>query len=107
LQIPLRTLSSAEAYIANQEWRDARLRAYPLHPSGGCSFARHGYARLKPQGIRIARWYCPEGDRTFSLLSDFLAEGFQACSPRSMTASPPRSRPRAWRQLLTHCAAWM
>jgi hypothetical protein len=45
-----------------------------LHPSGGCSFARHGsYARLKPQGVRIARWYCPEGHRTFSLLPDFLA----------------------------------
>jgi hypothetical protein len=23
--------------------------------------------------VRIARWYCPEGHRTFSLLPDFLA----------------------------------
>jgi hypothetical protein len=74
LQIPLRTLSSVEAYIANQEWRDVRLPHCPLHPSGGCSFARHGsYARVRPQGMRIARWYCPEGHRTFSLLPDFLA----------------------------------
>jgi hypothetical protein len=74
LQIPLRTLSSVEAYIANQEWRDACLPRCPLHPSGGCSFARHGsYARLNPPGVRIARWYCPEGQRTFSLLPDFLA----------------------------------
>jgi hypothetical protein len=74
LQIPLRTPSSVEAYIANREWRDACLPRCPLHPSGGCSFARHGsYARLNPPGVRIARWYCPEGHRTFSLLPDFLA----------------------------------
>ena len=74
MQIPLRTLSSVEAYIANQEWRDARLPRCPLHPSGGCSFARHSsYVRLNPPGVRVARWYCPEGHRTFSLLPDFLA----------------------------------
>lgn len=74
MQIPLRTQSSVEAYIAGQEWRDVCLHACPLHPSGGCSFARHGsYARVTPQGVRIARWYCPEGHRTFSLLPDFLA----------------------------------
>ena len=74
MQIPLRTLSSIEAYIANKEWRGACLPHCPLHPSGGCSFARHGsYARLNQPGVRIARWYCPEGRRTFSLLPDFLA----------------------------------
>lgn len=74
MQLPLRTQSSPEAYIAGREWRHARLPACPLHPSGGCSFARHGsYARVTPQGIRIPRWYCPEGHRTFSLLPDFLA----------------------------------
>jgi len=74
LQIPLHTQSSAEAYIAGREWRDVGLLACPLHPSGGCSFARHGsYARVTPQGLRIARWYCPQGHRTFSLLPDFLA----------------------------------
>jgi transposase-like protein len=74
LQIALRTQSSAEAYITNREWRDARLFACPLHADGNCSFARHGsYSRVTPQGLRIARWYCPEGHRTFSLLPDFLA----------------------------------
>jgi hypothetical protein len=74
VQIPLRTSSSADAYIRNREWREARLSGCPLHPSGGCSFARHGsYARVTPRGLRIARWYCPEGRRTFSLLPDFLA----------------------------------
>lgn len=74
MQLPLRTQSSAETYVARREWRDARLPACPLHPAGGCSFARHGtYARAAPRGVRIARWYCPEGHRTFSLLPDFLA----------------------------------
>lgn len=74
MQIPLRTLSSAEAYVRNQEWRDARLSSCPSHPLGGCSFARHGsYTRVTPQGLRIARWYCPEGRQTFSLLPDFVA----------------------------------
>jgi hypothetical protein len=45
-----------------------------LHPKGGCGFARHGtYERRSPSGTRIARWYCPQGHRTFSLLPDCLA----------------------------------
>jgi hypothetical protein len=36
--------------------------------------ARHGtYERLSPPGTRVARWYCPQGHRTFSLLPDCLA----------------------------------
>ena len=74
MQIPLRTMSSVGAYVENREWRDVDLVDCPLHPSGGCSFARHGsYGRVTPRGMRIARWYCPEGHRTFSLLPDFLA----------------------------------
>lgn len=74
MQIPLRTSSGAAAYVANREWRTACLHTCPLHPAGGCSFARHGsYPRVTPRGVRIARWYCPEGHCTFSLLPDFLA----------------------------------
>ena len=74
MQLPFRTSSSVDAYIRNREWREARLPCCPLHPLGGCSFVRHGsYARVTPRGLRIARWYCPEGRRTFSLLPDFLA----------------------------------
>lgn len=77
MQIPLRTQSSAEVYIAGIEWRDACLLGCPLHPSGGCSFARHGsYSRVTPQGLCIARWYCPQGHQTFSLVPDFLASRF-------------------------------
>lgn len=94
MQIPLRTQSSADAYIASREWRDACLPACPLHPSGGCSFARHGsYARVTPQGVRVARWYCPEGHQTFSLLPDFLAArlpglltGIEAAAAEARTA---------------------
>jgi len=74
MQIPLRTRSSAEQYIARREWVTARLEQCPLHPLGGCGFARHGtYRRVTPFGTRIARWYCPRGHKTFSLLPDFLA----------------------------------
>lgn len=74
MQVPLHTLSSVEAYIGRCEWRSACLPVCPLHSTGGCSFARHGsYARATPAGLRVARWYCPQGHRTFSLLPDFLA----------------------------------
>jgi hypothetical protein len=38
---------------------------------------RHGtYERVSPPGTRIARWYCPQAHRTFSLLPDHLAARF-------------------------------
>ena len=65
---------TGEEYVNQQAWRDASLARCPLHPSGGCGFARHGtYERLSPPGTFIARWYCPRGHRTFSLLPDCLA----------------------------------
>ena len=74
MQVPLRTASTVEAYVANKEWRSALLPRCPLHPHGGCSLCRHGsYRRLTTPGVRIARWYCPQSRRTFSLLPDFLA----------------------------------
>jgi hypothetical protein len=60
-----------------QLWRSASLSRCPLHPKGGCGFARHGtYARVDPPGTRIARWYCRQGHSTFSLLPDHLAARF-------------------------------
>lgn len=74
LQIPLRTISTIESYVATKEWSRAQLSCCPLHPDGGCTFRRHGsYARLSSPGVRIARYYCPEGRTTFSLLPDFLS----------------------------------
>jgi hypothetical protein len=65
---------TGEEYVKQEAWRDASLPRCPLHPKGGCGFARHGtYERVSPPGTRIARWYCPAGHRTFSLLPDCLA----------------------------------
>jgi hypothetical protein len=61
-------------YVNQRAWREASLPRCPLHPKGGCGFARHGtYKRISPPGTLIARWYCPQGHRTFSLLPDCLA----------------------------------
>ena len=65
---------TGEEYVKQEAWRDASLPRCPLHPKGGCGFARHGtYERVSPPGTLIARWYCPAGHRTFSLLPDCLA----------------------------------
>ncbi len=73
MQLRFATDLSAEQYVRKKAWEDARLDACPLHPSGGCRFARHGtYARKVPDGTKIARWYCPEGHQTFGLLPDCL-----------------------------------
>ena len=65
---------TGEEYVTERAWRNASLSRCPLHPNGGCGFARHGtYERASPPGTRIARWYCPRGHRTFSLLPDCLA----------------------------------
>ncbi|MDZ7753339.1 MAG: hypothetical protein U5S82_17270 [Gammaproteobacteria bacterium] len=74
MQLRFKTTLSSREYVTHQAWRDAALERCPLHPDGGCSFARHGtYGRVEPPGTRIPRWYCPEGHRTFSLLADCLA----------------------------------
>jgi hypothetical protein len=65
---------TGEEYVSQRAWQRASLPRCPLHPKGGCGFARHGtYGRVTPPGTRIARWYCPAGHRTFSLLPDCLA----------------------------------
>jgi hypothetical protein len=65
---------TGEEYVSQRAWQKASLPRCPLHPKGGCGFARHGtYARVTPLGTRIARWYCPAEHRTFSLLPDCLA----------------------------------
>jgi hypothetical protein len=69
-------LSSAD-YVTAEGWRQASLEHCPMHPQGGCGFVRHGtYARVRPPGTRIARWYCRPAHCTFSLLPDHLAARF-------------------------------
>ena len=47
----------------------------PLHSKGGMRLRQtwYLYPRQTPQGTRIARWYCPDGHSTFSLLPDCLS----------------------------------
>lgn len=74
MQLRYNTSLTDREYVRDQGWRTAVLPCCPLHPHGGCSFSRHGtYARVEPAGTRIARWYCPQGHCTFSLLPDFYA----------------------------------
>ena len=64
---------TGEEYVTQQAWRNASLPVCPLHPRGGCSYTRHGtYERRSPPGTLIARWYCPQGHTTISLLPDCL-----------------------------------
>lgn len=77
VQLRFETGLTGAEYVTREAWREARLSRCPLHPRGGCGFARHGtYERKRPAGTLIARWYCPQGHRTFSLLPDHLAARF-------------------------------
>jgi hypothetical protein len=74
MQLRFATNISVEQYIQQEAWKDAELDQCPLHPEGGCNIARHGtYSRKFPDGVKIARWYCPDGAATFSMLPDCLS----------------------------------
>jgi hypothetical protein len=78
VQLRFDTGLAGDEYVRRELWRSAALEHCPLHPEGGCGFARHGlYERKTPSGTFIARWYCPRGHCTFSLLPDHLAAGFR------------------------------
>ncbi len=77
VQLRFKTGLTGEQYVTREFWRQAKLERCPLHSRGDCGFARHGtYERKTPRGTHIARWYCPQGHRTFSLLPDHLAARF-------------------------------
>lgn len=74
LQLRQGTALTSEEYVRQKGWRQASLERCPLHLREGCGFARHGtYRRVSPVGIQVARWYCPTGQTSFSLLPDCLA----------------------------------
>jgi len=77
VQLRFESGHTSSDYVTLQLWRSASLSRCPLHPKGGCGIARHGtYLRVDPPGTQIARWYCPQGHCTFSLLPDHLAARF-------------------------------
>jgi len=74
VQLRFGTGLTSEEYVKQKGWLSATLKRCPLHPEGGCGFARHtSYARVEPPGALIARYYCPKAHVTFSLLPDCLA----------------------------------
>ena len=74
MQLRYKCSLTSKEYVNQKAWCHATLARCPLHPKGGCGFARHGtYPRVTPPGARIARWYCRRGPCTFSLLPDCLA----------------------------------
>lgn len=97
---------TGEEYVARKVWREARLDSCPLHRDRECGLSRHGsYPRVKPAGIRVARYHCPLAGTTFSLLPDFLASRLsgeldevervvcQAEGARSVEAAADKLRP--------------
>jgi hypothetical protein len=74
VQLRHHTTLTSEQYVTQKAWRQASLERCPRHPRGGCEFGRHGtYPRVKPAGMRVARWYCRDAGMTFSLLPDCLS----------------------------------
>lgn len=81
VQLRLASELSSEEYISKQSWRDASLERCPMHPAGACGFRRNGTYPRTPAGARVARWYCPEHQGTFSLLPDCLPSRFGGTLP--------------------------
>jgi len=81
VQLRLATELSSDLYIATQGWLDASLSRCPLHPEGGCGFARHTAYSRSPPGAKVACWYCRKGHRIFSLLPDCLPSRFGGTLP--------------------------
>ena len=74
MQLRHATALTSDQYVTQQAWQTASLERCPLHPQGGCGFAKHtAYRRVEPPGMQVARYYCPTGHATFSLLPDCLA----------------------------------
>ena len=74
MQMRYATDVSAEEYVRQEAWKEARLHCCPLHPEGGCGFCKNGtYRRKSPKGSKVARWYCKMGHTTFGLLPDCLS----------------------------------
>lgn len=77
VQIRHQTTLTSKEYVTRKGWRDASLDRCPAHPRGGCHFHRNGtYSRVAPAVMRIARYYCPQAQTTYSLLPDCLAARF-------------------------------
>lgn len=76
IQLRHKTGLTAEEYVIREGWRDATPPPCLKGRTAGCGLCGHGtYDRVKPEGMRIRRWYCADCHRTFSALPDCLACG--------------------------------
>ena len=65
---------AADRYVTDRAWEKAVLYECPFHPQGGCGLRKLGtYRRVAPEGVRVARFWCPLARRSVSLLPAFLA----------------------------------
>ena len=66
--------NAADRYVSDRAWERAVLCECPFHPQGGCGLRKLGtYGRVQPEGVRVARFWCPRAGRSVSLLPAFLA----------------------------------
>jgi hypothetical protein len=74
VQVLWKETIAADRYVADRGWEGAILCECPLHPQGGCGLGKLGtYGRVRPQGVRVARFWCPRAGVSISLLPAFLA----------------------------------
>lgn len=74
MQVLDRNADAAEAYVTQRQWERIVLCECPFHPRGGCGVERLGsYPRVRPAGVRVARFWCPRERASVSVLPAFLA----------------------------------
>lgn len=74
MQVLWKEITAADRYVADRAWQRAILCECPLHPAGGCGLRKLGtYGRVQPEGVRVARFWCPQARVSISLLPAFLA----------------------------------
>jgi hypothetical protein len=74
VQVLWKEFTAADRYVADRAWERAVLSECPFHPQGGCGLRKLGtYGRIEPEGVRVARYWCPRAGASISLLPAFLA----------------------------------
>jgi hypothetical protein len=65
---------AADGNVADRAWERVVLCECPFHPQGGCGLRKLGtYGRVRPEGVRVARLWCPQARRSVSVLPAFLS----------------------------------
>lgn len=74
VQVLCKEFIAADRYVTDRAWERAVLCECPFHPQGGCGLRKLGtYRRVQPEGVRVARFWCPRAGASVSILPAFLA----------------------------------